>query len=217
MVSKGRRKYPQSRSLKRRSPQRQPKIQIIVVCEGMKTEPHYLRCFKSHHSSYLVDLVLVEDAGSPMTIVDEAIVQKKELERRARKSKNSFEGEFEVWGMFDIDEHPNIPQAKDKAFGNNIPLAISNPCFELWVYLHYCDHNAWTHRHDMQKLLKIKMNNYDPSHRKQIDYEEIKDHFDCARSKAMRLIKNRKNEADEGGNPSTNVFELLDVIIENGK
>jgi hypothetical protein len=36
-----------------------------------------------------------------------------------------------VWCVFDIDEHPVIPEAKDQAPANRIELTISNPYFEL--------------------------------------------------------------------------------------
>ncbi|GEM_PF-3360219 len=39
------RKLPKTPLLARRKPQREPKLKLIVVCEGEKTEPKYLNDF----------------------------------------------------------------------------------------------------------------------------------------------------------------------------
>jgi hypothetical protein len=50
------------------------------------------------------------------------------------------------WCLFDVEwprHHPNLRQAIDLAQAHGINLAISNPCFELWLVLHHTDHRAF--------------------------------------------------------------------------
>jgi hypothetical protein len=56
----------------------------------------------------------------------------------------------QVWCVFDRDEHPNFAKAIDLADRHGINLAISNPCLELWVILHFEDQTAYLERQTAQ-------------------------------------------------------------------
>jgi hypothetical protein len=43
----------------------------------------------------------------------------------------------------DVDEHPRLDEARVQAHDNDIRVAISNPCFELWLVLHFRSQNAY--------------------------------------------------------------------------
>ena len=48
--------------------------------------------------------------------------------------------------MFDVEwphTHPGLLEAALVAMKHGIRLAVSNPCFELWLALHFADHDAW--------------------------------------------------------------------------
>jgi hypothetical protein len=48
----------------------------------------------------------------------------------------------ECWCLFDVEwpkNHPNLNTAVSLAKANGISLAISNPCFEVWLILHHQD------------------------------------------------------------------------------
>lgn len=52
----------------------------------------------------------------------------------------------EFWCVFDVEwprNHPGLTDAIEQARQNGIWLAISNPCFELWLVLHFQDQSAW--------------------------------------------------------------------------
>ncbi|RKZ53031.1 MAG: RloB domain-containing protein [Candidatus Parabeggiatoa sp. nov. 3] len=212
-----RRKLPKTPSLERRKSQREPKFKIVVVCEGEKTEPKYLNDFTQDHNNPLVEIKVVPKGGVPVTLVKKAVKFKKELEREARRSQNSFDEHFQVWGLFDVDEHPNIPQAKDMARSNGVKLSIANPCFELWGLLHIRNYDAPIHRHDLQRILEKLMQGYDHEVSATFNYEFIRDHYDIAKKRAKQGYQRREEEGDSGGNPSTDVHKLLDLIIDSGK
>jgi len=48
--------------------------------------------------------------------------------------------------------HTGLKQAIRLACDNKIKLAVSNPCFELWLALHFTDHDAWLDTDDARRL-----------------------------------------------------------------
>src|SRR5690606_41139889 len=67
----------------------------------------------------------------------------------------------EVWCVFDVDEHPRVNDACQMARDNNIQVAVSNPCFELWLLFHFRDSPGAQSRHDVQKMLKKYLPKFD--------------------------------------------------------
>jgi hypothetical protein len=208
------RKIPSSRPTSRKPANKRPKFLIIAVCEGKNTEPTYLKSFARHYGNGLVEVETVAPAGAPVTIVQTAVVRKKA--RDGRKKADSFDKLFEVWAVFDRDEHPNIPQALDLANAHNVQIAISNPCIEIWPLLHFTNHQAPIHRHKLQQELAKYMPSYQPNGSKIIDFEAIKDRFTEARTRAERQLAGHEATGDPNGNPSTTLYRLLDKIIQNG-
>lgn len=86
--------------------------------------------------------VKISPGGVPKTLVERATEMKKAGEREANTKKDEYLRYDEVWCVFDIDDHPKIADARQQARDNGIDLAISNPCFELWVLLHFQDQRA---------------------------------------------------------------------------
>jgi hypothetical protein len=76
----------------------------------------------------------------PSGIVREA----KRIKGTARKTE-PFD---EVWCVFDVEakvtqqSRPGFDEAIDAAKQARIEQAISNPCFEIWLYWHSADQNA---------------------------------------------------------------------------
>ena len=211
------RKFRKSPKLRRRSWTKTPKIELWVVCEGRRTEPDYLNKFCNHHGNGLVKINTISGVGVPFTIVEEAKRVKKDLLKKAKRSKDSFAMAFEVWGMFDVDQHPRIGDAKYMARDNGIFLCISNPCIELWAILHIEDQNACIHRHNAQRKLSKIMPSYCHSGNPIFDYSSMRDTYELAKGRAVNLNKKRRKEETPDGNPSTNAYELLDKVINNAK
>lgn len=211
------RKIPQSKSTSRKLGKKSPKFLIIAFCEGKNTEPEYLKSFARHYGNNLVKIEPIAPAGAPLTIVQSAVARKKQED--AKKKTDSFDGLYEVWAVFDIDEHPNIPQAINMAKANNVNTAISNPCIEIWALLHFTFHQSCIHRHDLQRELAKYMASYQPNGSKLIDYELIKDKFTSAKTNAEKQLVDHEaigNFSHYHGNPSTTFHKLLMRIIENG-
>jgi len=207
-------KFPKESKYKRSRPYLDPKQTIYIICEGEVTEPKYIEHFSRDKKHDLVKVVPFPKSGVPITIVNKAVEIKKEIKHKIRKSGNSFDEKYEVWAMFDVDEHPKIAEATDKAKSNGILCCISNPCFELWGFLHFKEQNAYIELHEMQKALSKIMPGYDHNSNPIFNYEIMKGSYSVAKKQAQVLIKRHEAIGEAGTNPSTNVFELLDHISE---
>ncbi|MCG6400348.1 RloB family protein [Vibrio fluvialis] len=169
----------------------------------------------------LVSINCIPAAGCPVTIVDSCVTGKKNLEKIAKRSSDPLDKNFQVWAVFDRDQHPNITNAMEKARANGIKIAYSNPCFEIWPYLHFANQTASIHRHALQKKLEGVLDGYDRKSSKKIDLSLLypQCNYDDAKNRAVSLMNKHHQEATNvvEANPSTNVYKLFDLIIKNGK
>jgi hypothetical protein len=196
-------------SLSRRAARRTPKPRFLIVCEGEVTEPSYFYALR-HAERSLIDLVL-QPAGSPKQVVERAVELKRHAEREARGRKDPFLRYDMVWCVFDIDEHPRIQEAKQQAADNHISVAISNPCFELWVLLHFQDQTAYIDCVDVCRLCR----RYLPSFEKRLAYNDLAPHLADALRRAGHLERWHAERNTNGENPSTGVYQLVAKILEH--
>jgi hypothetical protein len=61
------------------------------------------------------------------------------------------------------------------------------------------------------------MPGYDHKKQPLFNYEYIIEKYAIAKQRAMTLKKERESSGDIEGNPSTNIYEILDIVVENGK
>jgi hypothetical protein len=152
----------------RRPAFRDPKPIILIVCEGEKTEPDYLKGFRQAFRNPRVEIELVDEQGVPKTLVEIAKQRKTDAENDARRMRDDDLAYDSVWCVFDIDDHPNIDAAKLQAQANEIHLAISNPSFELWLLLHFRTSPGMQHRDKLRKMLADFVPGYDKTIRFEI-------------------------------------------------
>ncbi len=193
-------------SLRRRRPSREPKPRFLIVCEGEVTEPHYFNEFR-RLSRKLIDLKIVP-AGVPKTVVQQAVKLKNKSEEMAKRSKDENLRYEYVWCLFDIDEHPNVDDAKQQARDNFLNVAISNPCFELWLLLHFQDQNA----HIGRKPLKHLCIKHMPGYVKTPFCGALFPNLHLAIERAATLDKRHESNNKIGANPSTGVYRLIQQI-----
>ena len=129
------------RDLRRPDPSRNKKKLILIATEDQKSSRRYFERLRAHLKAHRV-IIMADHAGSaPDNVVDAALAK-----RRAREdeSKNGLEDPFdEVWVVFDTEGQQNpqrqieakhaIARAKDLGFHT----AVSNPCFEYWLLIHF--------------------------------------------------------------------------------
>lgn len=192
-----------------RPARREPKVQITVVCEGKLTEPQYIQALATHHGT----LVIIEKvAGVPMLVVLKAMACKP---KKRHNNIDSFAKNDQVWAVFDRDEHPQFDDAIDKAEAAGVRVCYSNPCFELWLVLHFKNWDAPAHRSEIQDALTQLMPAYDRKN-KICDFTAMKDFVLQAEARGEGLVRNREKERSPRGNPSTTFYKSTEQIRLNG-
>lgn len=193
-------------SLRRRRSFREPRARFLIVCEGEVTEPRYFNDVRRAERG-IIDLKVVP-AGIPKTVVEQAVKMKKESERDAKSRKDENLLYDHVWCVFDVDEHPFVPEAKQQAQANAINVAVSNPCFELWFLLHFQDQTAHIERQKVQHLCRTHM----PGYRKAPPCDVLRPDQPKAAERANQLENWQASRNNAGGNPSTGVHRLIQQI-----
>ena len=198
----------QPRDLRRRPASREPRRRILVICEGAVTEPKYFRALKRLFHNPALEIEIDDQHGTPKTLVAHAARRKKETAREAQRQRDAFLAYDEVWCVFDVDEHPLLPEARQQARDNGISLAISNPCFELWALLHFRDQTAAETRQKVRSLLKGHIPRYD----KELPAPTLMPLLEEAMQRARHLDHLADLAGAPGKNPSTGVYLLIERI-----
>ena len=113
-----------------------------------------------------------------------------------------------VWCVYDVDDHPHVHEAREMAVANGIELAISNPCFELWLLLHFRDSPGMQQRDTLGTMLK----QYDPDYDKHVVYAMFSAGYEEAVARARRMDQFAEECGDAGCNPTTGVYRLTTLI-----
>lgn len=184
----------------------------MIVCEGEKTEPEYLRGLRKAFDLNPANVKIVSaDGNDPVSVVREAI-----------DKYRSNPGEFDrVFCVFDRNGHANYQQALDQVANSplgrqRILIAITSvPCFEIWILLHYAYSSAPVTasggRSACEKVVAA-IHGHLPEYEKAFDdvFEKIAPMLDTAITHADRLaIHNRDTGSD---NPATKVQELVKYL-----
>ena len=198
-----------ARNFRRQAPVRAQYDVALIVGEGEKSEPEYLKALRIDFDLNPANIKIVSaDGTDPVGIVRQAI----EMYRRNP-------GEFDrVFCVFDRDGHANYQQALDLVANSQlgrreILTAITSvPCFEIWILLHYAYSSAPVAASGGRSAcdnVGAAIHRYLPEYEKAFGdtFERIKPMLDTAITHADRLaIHNHDAGAD---NPATKVHELV--------
>lgn len=130
------RKHRTINSLKRKQSKRESYDVVLIVCEGKKSEPNYLKGLCDELKLNSANIELLGIGVDPLKIVDSAIQKYNETKNYDR-----------VYCVFDKDQHQSYQAALEKINSyqqrksNGIPIYAINsvPCFEYWLLLHFVD------------------------------------------------------------------------------
>ena len=192
----------------RRPAFREPKPRFLVVTEGEVTEKEYIEKFAAACRNLRVKVEVASEHGVPKTLVEIAKEKKRaagEVASRERDDNLAYE---EVWCVFDIDAHPNVGEAQEMARDNGIRLAISHPCFELWLLLHFRDNPGAKDRDKTKTMLE----KYVPGYDKHVAYAVYSAGYQQAVIRATRIDEAADEAGESGRNPTTGVYKLTELI-----
>ena len=89
--------------------------------------------------------------------------------------------------MIDVDRWPEgeLAAVPSQSMQNNFFLAVSNPCFEIWLYLHHASTRKKSISSvEMKQMLRDKLGSYNPSN---LDLSQFVGKVEKAISRAKKL------------------------------
>lgn len=188
------------------------------MTEGKVTEPQYVDGFCRHNKLQLVHVETFGIGATPQKVVDEAMERKTAAEQEAKTQDDPFVAYDSVWCVFDVDQHQGIANAFDSAKAYDIKIAVSNPCFEVWLILHFQDSGSPSSSNEAKtKLGQILKRNHKCDYTKQVNFSQ---HYAAGYPGAVERAQIQAKQAGEvryPPHPYTGVFELTEEILKSNK
>ena len=209
-----------TRDLKRRPAKKSPRLRILVVSEGAKTEGIYLSLFirQLNAANVAIDILGRECGSDPQTVVEFA---------RDRFLQDS--GYDICFCVIDRDNHPILRFSQALSVASSVNLKsrtreftaiISDPCIEFWFLLHYVYWRApFVNRRSKSRAdcAIAELKRYIPQYGK-ANAEELAALVPLT-SDAIRNSKRASADAvaTAEANPSTMMHDLIERIISESR
>lgn len=204
-----------SNSFRRSGPKRAPYPRVLIVCEGSKTEPTYLRDLANDVGLNPANVVIDGSGGSaPESVVQRAI--------NCFSEDSDFDA---VYCVIDRDEHSGYQGAVDRIRSKKLRrksrhdasfYAITSvPCFEYWLILHFQYSDAPIERAGATScgdMAVRELRKHMPSYSKSSKdiYQVTVENLDTAINNAIRALDESELRGNE--NPCTRIHELVDAL-----
>jgi len=189
----------QRNSSRRRRASREPHTRLLIVCGAKSTEPAYLSGLRQAARNPAVAIKVVIHARDPKSVV-----------KYAQKLRDQSPDDVDqVWCVLDVDEF-EFREAISIAHKARINLAISNPCFEIWLLLHLLDATApISGATGALRALKGVAPAYDKT---KLRFDDFAKGVPDAIRRAQALPGSTEIL---GPNPSTGMWRLAGLIVES--
>lgn len=196
-MSAKRKSLRSARPVSRAAGLREPKGRVTVVVEGEKTEPAYILQLKNSLTA-LVNIRTIAPNLDPVALAEEAVSLKSKAVRARSVEKNDA-----FWLVLDVDEYgPQIPAAIKLAEKHGIKVAVSNPCFEVWLLAHFEHSTSFV---SDRRTLGRRLDKYLPGYSESKSLRvEVVDNVETALKNTAALRKFHAANPGTGGNPGTN-------------
>ena len=206
---------------KRQHEMKTPKTNsYLIVTEGKRTEPLYLRGLKKE---------IIEKVGGAINVVECPTIDVhgegcstgsllQAAERLVKEAKILYQN---VWLVFDKDDFLDFDTAIEDAKEKGYRVAWSNQAFEYWLYLHFHYSDSALHRHEWNKKLSEIFQEYGIGNgRYEKNDENIYTLVDTyggvgtAIKNAKRRMAsfNEKKDIPSRYDPGTTVYELVEEL-----
>lgn len=195
------------RSLDRSIPHHRDTNIIFVGIEGgdgqTSKEARYFDIFKEQDIRFQFKVIPCDEHRSSPDQVLENL--KSELEKEPLQNGD------ETWMVVDVDKYePHLSKAAQECMDAGIDLAVSNPCFEFWLLLHYQDPDDQLQScNDVKRILNPIIDN---------DPKNSEGHsamfFDKAET-AIERAKQRDNLEERWPNENgSRVYQIIERFFE---
>jgi hypothetical protein len=198
-----------ARDLRRRAAVRQPYERLLIVCEGEKTEPLYLREIQQAYRLATAHVHVIHSliGTEPAQVLEYALNVFKEGDRTRGIRAKEFD---RVVVVFDRDDHKTYHTAlSDNGIPTPLDVVPTVPCFELWLLLHYENVNTPLHRNAAIEQLKTHLPRYEKGSGGH--WAATQKYLALATSRAERLAT--ESTAYDGTMPFTMMHELVARLV----
>ncbi|MBQ8706797.1 MAG: RloB domain-containing protein [Succinivibrionaceae bacterium] len=185
---------------------------VLIVCEGVQTEPLYFECFKEEYDLSSANIIVTDasiNGSDPMSIIKYA----EKLYKESQTENNAFD---RVFCVFDKDQHSNYDTALRELSnaGSHFTAITSVPCFEYWFLLHF---EYTTKPFSSASSVISELKRYIPFYAKNNSGV-----FFALKDKMITAIRNAENvnayvSRISTDNPSTKVVDLVKYLLELNK
>jgi len=182
----------------------------VVVTEGTRTEPAYLRSVRRLFQC--TSVTVLGKGEDPEALVRLAGSLRDDRSVRCKHRIAAYQVFDEAWAVFDVEQRPSrmpvIRRALAVAARSDVKVAVSNPCFEYWLLLHVSAHSAAIAScREAQMPLRRRLSAYDKSSPPEPTVKTI----GKAATRALAIRKRHVENAGDG-NPSTNCDQLVAAL-----
>ena len=138
---------------------------VVIAAEGRKTEKKYLVDLAARFHNSRVKVLIVdteENRSSPEHVIEKL---------NGFTSEFSLEEDDTVWLVVDVDRwgEKKLAEVARQALQKHYQLAVSNPCFELWMLLHHRSLDQYT----PDTLQEFRQNLKDGANRTRLERELV--------------------------------------------
>jgi hypothetical protein len=168
---------------------------VLVVCGGY-SEDAYLRGLARQLDNRSLELTLRVHPAAPAQVV-----------AYARRLADRAEAEFdEVWCVVDVDDF-DVEAGRSTAARLKVRLVVSNPCFELWLLLHFEDYRGHLAR---CREAELALKKHLPGYRKAKPMYPV---FAAGLDHACKRARSLESDGSSSPNPSTGMWRLVARIV----
>jgi hypothetical protein len=214
------------RSFRRPKESKRPSKAILILTEGVVTEPVYFGTLKAKLALQTLEVeVSPQGKGDPRRLAESALEERAARRKAAKQNKLSYAQapDFdEMWIVFDSDvplEHDRYHDGVAFAKAKGVKCAQSTPCIEYWLLLHKTLTTAIMPKcKDVIPRLSDAIGaKYDKDGKESAKLiPPLLEHLPEAMKKAARVRQgHRDSGAPAPANPSTDVDMLVKTIQEN--
>ncbi len=177
---------------------------FFLVCEGRVTEPSYFNFFKRNlNDDFTININ--KNRNKNKSDPKNLLKSMKEILRRDPIRSND-----EAWIIFDKDNWPKeyIKELEEWAKQDQrYNIAMSTPCFEIWLLWHFEDASGLIKKEDINRKLNNYLNNY--SNNKEVNINKI------SHEKIRHAItRAEKCKSGDYNNRSSDVYILVEKILK---
>jgi hypothetical protein len=180
---------------------------FVIACDDKYAPKQYFEALRNSRIQLLV--IPAESDSAPQQVVNRLL---------SFKQRGEWEDSDQFWMIIDRDHHfegNHVNQTKQailRATQNGASIAVSNPCFEVWLLLHHEDlteRYAFETADNVVSALKKACNGYDKCNIDPMKYDEQRRRTATARARQLDSSQGTMCPQD----PGSHLYKLMEEII----